>query len=261
MATLAPPAEPVYLEAGGTKILVVPRAQFVRRRWTYHPGEHVMFAGPTQDGKSTLAYQLQSVTISPQLPTLGLVMKPRDRVPASWSRHLGLIEVPHWPPPRPMPWREKPRGYTHWPRHSFNAKRDNKHLHSEFSQSLTWAYSRGNVIVFADETYGLLAELNLHDEVIAILTRGAGMGAGLWGGLQRTMGSPGHGMPGHIWSNAHHLFLGRDPDANSRKRYGEISGADPRVMAEVCSKLGKYEFLYVRKADQQGGPYYCIVTA
>lgn len=245
--------------------MAVPRALFVRRRWKYNPGEHVIFTGPTTDGKTTLAYQLQAHTISDRLPALGLVMKPRDRVPAAWTRHLGLQEVATWPPPSRLPWKPKPRGWTHWPRHTFNAKRDNEHMSEEFHKSLTWAYGRGNMVVFADEIYGLLGELKLQDEVIAIMSRGAGMGCGLWAASQRAAGSPGHGIPGHLWDNAHHLFFGPSTNLQMRRRQGELSmGLDPALVTEICRPGGglqKFEFLYCRKQDSHGGPYYCIVGA
>lgn len=254
--------EPRYLNVRGTRVRVFSRGEFLRRRWSYRPGEAVSFIAPTQDGKTTLAFQLLAVTARASLPAVVLVMKPRDPVPAAWTRANGYKEVAEWPPRKPYPWEDKPSGYTLWPRHTFIVEVDNAHLTDQFSKALQWAYQRGNCIVFADEVYGLVAELDgLTDDLIALWSRGGGMGTGLWVATQRPAGSAGHGIPGHMYSNSTHLFLSRDPDLRSRQRYGEIGGVDPRLLSELVLKLKKYEFAYVRRADQEGGPYLAVIEA
>lgn len=189
-------------------------------------------------------------------------MKPRDPTPAAWAKHLGYPEAPTWPPRARYPWEENPAGYVHWPRHTFHVPTDNAHLSAEFEKSIRAAYQRGNCIVFADEVYGMVAELDgLEDDLIAVWSRGGGMGTGLWTATQRPAGSQGHGVPGHMYSNTTHLFLARDPDARSRQRYGEIGGVNPRLISEAVLKLRRFEFVYVRKADEHGGPYLAIVEA
>lgn len=254
--------EPRYLDLRHTRIRRFDRGSFLQRRWKYKPGQHVTFLAPTQDGKTTLAFQLLEQTTSPELPVTVMVMKPRDPVPAAWGKHLRYPEVASWPPRKPYPWEDKPAGYVHWPKHSFNVAADNEHLSAEFAKSLQSAYRKGNQIVFADEVYGMVAELDgLQDDLIALWSRGGGMGTGLWTATQRPAGSAGHGVPGHMYSNSSHLFLSRDPDARSRQRYGEIGGVDPRLLAEAVLRLHRYEFLYVQKADERGGPYIAVVEA
>lgn len=251
-----------YRNVAGTKIRCLDRGPFLRRRWNYKPGHHVAYIAPTQDGKTTLAFQTLQVTCSPDLPAVVLVMKPRDPTPAAWTRHLGFKETPTWPPRRPRPWEKPPAGYTLWPRHTFVVKIDNDRMSEEFSKAIRWAYQRGNCIVFADEIYGLLAELDgLSDDLIALWSRGGGMGTGLWTATQRPAGSAGHGIPGFMYSNTQHLFFARDPDARSRQRYGEIGGVDPQLIAQGVMSLRKYEFLYINKGDQRGGPYLAIIRA
>lgn len=262
MATVRTETEPRYLDLRHTRIRRFDRGTFIYRKWTYRPGEHVAFIAPTQDGKTTLAFQLLGHTASVDLPATVAVMKPRDPTPAAWAKHLGYPETPTWPPRRRYPWEPKPAGYVHWPRHTFNVATDNAHLSAEFEKSIRSAYQNGNSIYFADEVYGMIAELDgLEDDLIAMWSRGGGMGAGLWTATQRPAGSAGHGVPGHMYSNTSHLFLSRDPDARSRQRYGEIGGVDPRMLAEAVLRLRRYEFLYVRKADQHGGPYLAVVEA
>jgi hypothetical protein len=129
-------------------------------------------------------------------------------------------------------------------------------MSAEFAKAIQWAYQRGNCIIFADEVYGLIAELDgLTDDLIALWSRGGGMGTGLWTATQRPAGSAGHGIPGFMYSNSTHLFFARDPDKKSRQRYGEIGGIDPQLIEAAVMSLRKYEFLYISK----NGPFVCIV--
>jgi hypothetical protein len=243
---------------GGTRVRVFGRIEFLARRWKYKPGEHVAFIAPTQDGKTTLAFQILEVTVRPGLPALVLVMKPRDPTPAAWSKHIGFVETPTWPPRKKYPWEQEPPGHTLWPRHTFVVQVDNDHLSAQFKKAIQWAYQRGNCIVFADEVYGLIAELDgLTDDLVALWSRGGGMGTGLWTATQRPAGTAGHGIPGFMYSNSTHLFFSRDPDKRSRQRYGEIGGVDPRLIEAAIMSLGRYEFLYINK----NGPYMAIIRA
>lgn len=258
----APEVESNYLEVGGTRVRVVLRSHFFTRMWHYKAGEAVTFLAPMQDGKTTLAFQLLERTARASLPAVVLVMKPRDATPAAWTRHLQFREVATWPPPQRWPWQDQPAGYTLWPRHTFTVAVDNQHITEQFEAALQWAYRRGNCIVFADEVYGIVAELDgLTDDLIALWSRGGGMGVGLWAATQRPAGSAGHGVPGFMYSNSTHLFLAKDPDEASRRRYGEIGGIDPKLVAAIVMKLKRFQFLYIRKADQHGGPYLCIIEA
>jgi hypothetical protein len=256
------PLDQRYLEVRGTRLLIVSRGAFIKRRFRYKAGEHLSMIAPSQDGKTTLAFQLLEHTARPSLSATVLVMKPRDAVPAAWTRHLGYVEVKSWPPPKKLPWKEKPSGYTLWPPHTFNVEADNERLSEEFKKALQDRYSKGDNIVFADEVYGMVAELDgLTPQLIAHWSRGSGMGAGLWTATQRPAGSQGHGVPGFMYSNATHLFFSKDPDAKSRQRYGEIGGVDPQLIAATVLKLRKYQFLYIHKGDERGGPYMCIIDA
>ena len=263
-----------YIECAGLPIAVYSRAEFMRYRWTYKAGQHVSFIAPSQDGKTTLAYQLMMHTAKPTLPAYGMVMKPRDATPAAWSAYLGYPEVWTWPPPKVHRWQQKPAGYTLWPRHTMDVATDNRTMSIEFEKMLGAAYERGDCIVFADEIYGLIAELptpfdrgegrgksSITDLVIAISTRGSGMGCGLWAATQKPSGTAGKGMPGFIYSNAHHLFLSKDPDKRSRDRYAEIGGVDTDLLKQLVMMLHRHQFVYINKGDDRGGPYICIIDA
>lgn len=235
------------------------REEFLGRRWIYRPGEHVTVLGPTGSGKTKLAYDLLSRTARPRsLPGVVLVMKPQDRPIIQWSRAAGFRIVRSWPPPPNMRFWEPyhPAGWVVWPKHTFDPDVDDAHLWSVFRQAIISSYKRGRRIIFADEVMGLSKELGLERELNAVWTRGRAMGTGLWAASQR----PAH-IPLNAYGQASHLFIANDPDERSRERYAEIGGIDPKLVLSVTANLARFEFFYVRRADQSGPVRYCIIEA
>lgn len=258
--------KPRYVEVDGRPLRVFYRIEFMTHRFKYKAGQHVAFLAPSQNGKTTLAFQLLMFVLAQMgIRVYVLVMKPRDAVPAAWAAHLGLVEVATWPDegePKVKFGHQPPPGYMLWPHHTFKASVDNAHMSVEFAKLLEYAYGTGDCIVFGDEIYGLTAELDgLVDPLIAIWTRGGGMGCGLWGATQKPTGANGKGVPGFMYSNSSHLFIAKDPDKKSRDRYGEIAGVDPQWVAKIVMTLKRHQFLYICEGDANGGPYYCIVDA
>jgi len=230
----------------------IPRDEFIGDFWDYKPGEHVTFLAPTQAGKTTLAFDLLGVTATKNLPVTVLVMKPRDSVVRGfvdrYKKSHDWKEVKQWPPMI----RGKHAGYVLWPRFQFDPKKDNPKQKGMFRKAILDTYGKGNGIVFGDELYGLVQELELDDELIALWSRGAGMGAGLWGASQK----PSH-IPLWAYSQVEHLFLSHDPDKRARLRYDEIGGINPRVVESHVMQLQKHEWLYIRRT----GPEAAIIQA
>lgn len=246
----------------------IDRDEFLRSYWEYEPGEHVTSIMPTGGGKTHMNFQLLQVT---PIPATALVMKPRDAVPAAWTRRLGWKETPTWPPPARWPWESEPAGYTLWPRQSLkDIDADEKHLADQFAKALLHAYSHGDQIVFADEVGGL-CELKLQKHLRAIWQRGRGMGCGLWAATQKPSGEQGGPpVPTYLYSAATHLFLGYDRTAANRARFGEIGGVDGRMIEDIVMGLRLHPItdrgvtnyvsdqLYVRKGGPEGA-YMAIV--
>ena len=233
-------------------ILQLPRDEFLEDYWPglYEPGQHVLTLGPTQRaGKTHLNFQLMQHSTS-AVRKVTLCMKPRDRTVAEWTERLGFRETPVWPPVKKF-FQPQPAGYTVWPRHTFDPDADEKHLKDVFRRTILDCYAKGDSLLNLDEIYGLCVELGLSKEVIAVLTRGGGMGCGAFVCSQRPSGTQQGSIPGPVLSQPYHIFLANESDARQRQRYGEISGGfDPDFINATTLALPKYHFLYLN-ADGQ----------
>ncbi len=251
------PLFPKYEEYTSPPV-TIERKEFLTHHWRYRPGEHLTIIGPTGSGKTYFSFQLLKASSNKKLQGLVLVIKPRDETVKAWSKRLKYRTIKDYPPPW---WHDliKPPGFTVWPDHTFDAELDNERLHKVMRRVLIRAYKAGNKIIFTDEIYGLVKELDLEEQVNAILSRGRGMGAGLWEASQRP-----YNMPQLGYSGAEHLFLARDPDERDRERFGEIGGVDPKYVERITLRLPKFHWLYIRREGDDPTstePAMCIVGA
>ena len=232
------------------RVLRLDRQDFLNHYWRYKPGEHVAAFGPTvRAGKTHLLFQLLGATRREGLRTTAFCMKPRDRTVARWSKTLDFKEIPDWPPVN-FPW-QKPAGYTLWPRHTMDPEIDNPHIRSVFRKGMLDGYKRGQSILFLDEIFGIVGELDLTEDLLAILTRGGGMGCGAWMATQKPSGTQQTSLPGFVFNCPTHMFLAPDNDQRNRRRYGELAGGiDPKDIEAHTLSLKKYEFLYLNANGQ-----------
>lgn len=224
----------------------------------YRSGEHVLLIGPTQRaGKSYLGWQLLESALRPSLRATAFCMKPRDRTVAHWQRELGFKETPAWPPPSRWFWQQKPAGHTLWPRHTFDPESDDPHLRAELRKLMLSSYKRGDCILWLDEIYGLIAELGLQKELLALLTRGGVMNCGVWMATQKPSGTQAAGIPGFVFNSPTHMFLSKDNVKQNRQRYGDLAGDfDPKLIERISLQLRPFEFLYLHSAGHM-----CVVGA
>lgn len=232
-----------------------PRDVFVKEVFDYQEGEHLTVLAPTTCGKTHLSWQLLDQAAAPDLPAIVMVMKPRDKATDKMLRHYsGFETVRDWPPPATKRlFREhKPRGWVLWPTHVHDPAIDDPRHRVIFRKAILDSYKKGNRILFADETYSLEEELELSTELRTVWTKGASMGCGLWAATQR---------PAYIskWAyQAHHLFIGPDPDSDTQRRLSEIGAAvDEGKVRWILPRLGKWEFLYINRDEKA----MCIVGA
>jgi hypothetical protein len=230
------------------------RETFLTQVWDYGPGDHVTVLAPTTGGKTHLSYQLLGQSATPECPAVVMVMKPRDKATEQWTKRLDFETVRDWPPPvtKGLFRDKKVRGWTVWPRHVYDPELDDPRHRALFRKVILDSYKKGNRILFADETYSLEEELGLSTELRTVWTKGAAMGCGMWAASQR---------PAYIskWAyQAHHLFLGGEPDEDTQRRLSEIGAAvDAGKVRWLLPRLGKWEFLYINRDEKA----MCIVGA
>lgn len=229
------------------------RQFFIDEVFDYAPGEHVTILAPSGGGKTQMAYQLLGGTATPECPAVVFVMKARDDTVMKFSRRYRFKTVRDWPPSRLHGLIGKTSGWVLWPTESENPEADDIRHERIFRRAIRKLYrDKGGNIIFADETYSLENELGLKDDLNRIWTKGRSMETGLWAASQR---------PAWIsmWAyQAHHVFLGNDPDKKARDRFAEIgSGFDPDLIKEITSRLKRYQFLYINRDERT----MCIVDA
>lgn len=224
------------------------RREFLDEVWEYEGGEHVTVLAPSGGGKTHLGYQLLEVTSRPELQAIVFVMKPRDATVDRFTKRTRFRKVKVWPPPIGARLQEKPNGWVLWPEHTFDPDVDESRQRVIFRRAILDSYKRGDRILFGDETYSLENELPhgaLVKEIRTVHTKGRSMRAGMWAASQRAAWIS-------KWAyQAHHLFLGAEPDGDAQRRLGEIGAAvDKDLVRRIVADLERYEFLYINR-DQR----------
>jgi len=235
---------------------------FKAKRFGYRNGHHVAFFGPTQiAGKTTLGFALLDSVAAEERPATVQCMKHKDRTVATFTKRLEFRETPKWPPDPKISemFRNKPRGYTLWPKQSLtNVEADNERLAAEFQRALVHNRLHTPSITFADEIYGLMAELNLRKLLTAIITRDSGAGHGMWYATQKPSGTQSVSIPGFFFNSAEHMFLSNDGDERNRARYSEFAcGISPASIEREVLRLPPFSWLYIRRS----GPHWAVIDA
>lgn len=243
-------------------IWVFTRQEFGARRFDYRSGEHVVFGGPTQQGKTTLAFGLLEYVATPERPAYVAVSKPRDRVSEREGRRLGFRRVSEWPPVKHVKeYFEKPRGYLVWPQFG-NIDEDVERCAIVTARLLGDRYTAGARskseqagILVMDDTMVKAKIMGLDRQMVTILAMAGAMDLGLWVFIQKPTDS---GRTA-LWSfeNTTHLFMTKGGDARMLKRYLEIAGEHGPDVKRIVPTLKPFEFLYLHKYEG----YLCIVGA
>ena len=237
---------------------VFPRKEFVERRFRYRAGQHVVFAGPSQNGKTSLAFDLLERVATTQLPAYVVVSKPSDPVSEKRGRELVYRRVSDWPPkttPNEI-FNGKPSGYLVWPKFG-NMETDVENARDVTYRFLAHTYAEGarnkKAILVLDDTYLKARVLKLDSEMTTIHAMAGAMGIGAWTFVQKATGAGETTLM--AYGAADHVFLFYEPDKKYRERYGEIGGVDPKIVERAVMSLKKYQALYIRR----DGRHMCVV--
>jgi hypothetical protein len=250
------PVSGAYQRSDG--LWVFPRKEFVTERFSYKAGQHVVFAGPTQNGKTSLAFDLLAECATVDVPALVVVSKPTDPVSSKRGKELGYRRVEDWPPRTNL--KEitdgKPRGYLLWPKFG-DMDNDVANAREVTSRFLAYTYANGarnkKAIVVLDDTYVKAKVLGLDRPMTTYHAMAGAMGIGAWTFIQKPTNA-GETML-IAYGASDHLFLFYEPDKKYRERYGEIGGIDPKLVERAVMSLKQYQALYIRRE----GRHICIV--
>lgn len=234
------------------------RREFASERFDYKPGNHVVFGGPTQHGKTTLAFDLLEFCATPECPAYVAVSKPRDPTTEQAGKRLGFRRVDNWPPTRKVQemLNGYPPGYLVWPRFG-DLDTDADRAADITARLIADRYAAGvrrkRGILVMDDTMVKSRILGLDREMTTILAMSGAMGLGQWVFVQK----PTDSGRTSVWSygNAEHLFITFDPDRKNQQRYDEIGGVDPQLVAKATRTLKPYQFLYIKRT----GGFMCVV--
>jgi hypothetical protein len=240
---------------------VIPRDEFASLRFHYKPGQHVVFAGPTQRaGKTTLAFKLLEYQAVPEFPAFVSVSKPRDKVSSEEGLRLGFRRVPSWPAPPKLKeiWEGKPPGYLVWPdmRDPATAMDNANACTAELIDTVYSDGAKGKkCMLILDDTVTKSKALGLDSKMVLIITMSGAMGVGGWFFVQK----PSDAGKAALWSypNAEHVFISKDPVKKNRIYYNDIGGFDSNAVSEASFSLKPYQFLYLERTHG----YMCIVDS
>jgi hypothetical protein len=239
---------------------VIPREDFARQYFHYEPGQHVLFAGPTQmAGKTTLCFKLLEFTATPEMPAYIAVSKPDDPVTEKEMKRLGYRLVRTWPAPKKLNeiWDGNPPGYVIWPEFG-DIDKDADKAAAVTGALLRDRYAQGvkhkKGILVCDDTVVKSKLLGLDRYMTTHIAMAGAMKVGGWYFVQK----PTDSGKAAIWSygNSAHVFLSKDPDRRNRQRYDEIGGFDPHMVSDASMTLKPYQFLYLSRKGEM-----CIVDS
>lgn len=244
---------PALKEADFWTPLVIPREDFARSYFWYKPGEHVVFAGPTQmAGKTTLAFKLLEYTATPDCPAYVAVSKPRDPVTENESKRLGYRLVKTWPVEHKIQeaWQGKPPGYVIWP--DFGDIDADVDKAAEVTAALLRdRYKMGikgkKGILVCDDTVVKSKLLGLDRYMTTHIAMAGAMDVGGWYFVQKPTDSGSTAV--WAYGNSEHIFISRDRDKRNRERYGQIGGFNTAQIEQMSLQLRPYQFLYLKRSS------------
>ena len=240
--------------------VVIPRDEFARDYFDYEPGQHVLFAGPTQmSGKTTLAFKLLEYVATPDCPAFVAVSKPSDKITLEEGRRLNFRFVDTWPVEKKVKeiFGDRPPGYVVWPRFG-DMENDADNAARITGALLRERYSAGVKgkpgILVCDDTVVKSKLLGLDKEMTTHIAMSGAMKLGGWYFVQK----PTDSGRASVWAygNSYHIFLAKEGDRRNRVRYDEIGGFDRNVVAQAMMQLKRYQFLYIRRDGRM-----CIVDS
>lgn len=201
-------------------------SQFLEQ-FVWFQGEHVTLIGPTGCGKTTLA-----LAILPRRKyQIVVATKPEDPL-LDELKGYKLIRNGELPPSEIFP------KVIYWP--PVESIKQVKEQGEVIGGLLENVYVAGKYCLYFDEVRYVTNFLKLAPLVEVLWLQGRSLKVSLVAATQRP-----RGIPLTAYSQATHLFLWRDSDAENLKRLSELGAADVHTIRYVLPRLAKHDVLYV----------------
>lgn len=243
-------------------IAVFGRDQFCEHYFIFNHGEHVVFGGPTQRGKTTLAFQLVRHIATADYPAYVAVSKPDDKTSIEWGARLGYRRISEFPPTKKIGelkiFNGPPSGYLVWPRFG-DIDLDIANASRVHGKLLSQTYADGakgkSCMLIMDDTMVKAKLQKLDGKMVTILAMAGAMHISLWIFVQKPTDSGATTVWG--FEQATHLFFTKGGDKRVLDRYAEIAGDKGQMVKAIVPTLEPYQFLYVHKYEG----FCCIVDS
>lgn len=242
-------------------IAVFQRHVFCESYFHFNKGEHVVFGGPTQRGKTTLAFDLVRHIATPEYPAYIAVSKPDDKTTISYGQRLGYRRISEFPPSKKVNemkmFNGPPSGYLVWPQFG-DIETDIPNAARVHGKLLSQTYADGAkgdkpCILIMDDTMVKAKIQGLDGQMVTILAMAGSMGISLWIFVQKPTDSGRTTVWGY--EQATHLFFTKGGDEKMLNRYAEIAGDKGKIVKAVVPTLKPFQFLYIHKYEE----FVCIV--
>jgi DNA polymerase III delta prime subunit len=203
------------------RIPVAPRLEWdevIADRMRWHPGEHVLIAGPTGCGKTTLAFSL----LDARRYLVALATKPRDDLIDELPKR-GVWRTTDWPTPsHHFRWVFAP---------SYSHPSQAQEVRAKCARVMADVFVRGGFTLYADEL-NFLGESPSVSALIRVMYHGArSSGVSLMASAQRP-----RYLPVAALGQSTHLFIFRTRDREDLRRLSGIGGMDSsEVMYNVAN--------------------------
>jgi hypothetical protein len=203
------------------------------RTLNWRQGEHLLIAGPTSAGKTTLAAPL----LDKRRHVVVLVTKVKDPAFKDLYRKRGYETIHEWPPPQ---WAEK---VLLWPKPGKTLKDTLAVQRDVFRDALNAIGKEGNRCVCVDESHWITSRefLGLGPEIAILHHQGRTSGVSMVNLTQRPAW-----IPKIIYSSVTHAYVARTRDRDDLKNLSNLGGIDAKAVQESVAGLGdRHDYLYM----------------
>jgi hypothetical protein len=195
-------------------------------------GEHIGMVGPTNCGKTTLAYNILPIR---QYVT-ALVTKPTSATADRFYKQEGFKLYRKWPV-REAP-HESPKRLL-WPPLK-NVRTDLYNQYQVITQATEQMFVQGGWCIYWDELKYLINKLAQRHMFDMMLLQGRELGLSIVGATQRPVW-----VPVEVFDQSTHLFFWQERDQRNLSRISGISSMDTGLIRETVVGLEPHQFLYL----------------